>query len=308
MEIGIETDAVVFDNECRRMKPITPRAAADNAPHSARGKSLESDNESDPSGTAQDDKSNNVSESSKMRTTPRKRNPSSTTSTPRQNGRCSSPEVRPLSRSLPSKDHVCGTGEVGRKFAAAKAKSDNRAASVNPKKQSAKEEILKKRVTENPDISRLCNGSSLENKLTLTKTEKLVTKETFFKRSASARALSAAAPRKLDATGSRSSTTDALTHDRSNCSNSAPLQPLSAHSQTSDSEPVLEHLVTVQPAPGTFKDPHAYIRDTSPDEHITGENSVDDHNGDTSQLQNLEAYSVLQGEAQPPLQVRLLQP
>jgi hypothetical protein len=282
VQIGIEINSMVFDGECRRaMKPVKPSVPADNPPRSARAKSsLESDYESDPSSTTQNDKSNDVPESRNIKPTARKRNPSSKSPSPhiqRQNGRCSSPEARPPSRSSPSKDH-CKTGEVGRRSVAAKAKKDSRVTPTNPRAQLAKEETLRKRVTENPDDSRLCK-SSLESKPTLTNTEKPAAKEKISIRSTGARARSPAAPRKVHV--SRSST-------------------------TSGSEPVLEHLVTVQPEPGRSKNPHAHTRHTPTEVQKTPGDSAGVHCGISSEPQNLEAYSLIPDEAQPLLQVRLL--
>jgi hypothetical protein len=308
VQIGIEINSMVFDGECRRaMKPVKPSVPADNPPRSARAKSsLESDYESDPSSTTQNDKSNDVPESRNIKPTARKRNPSSKSPSPhiqRQNGRCSSPEARPPSRSSPSKDH-CKTGEVGRRSVAAKAKKDSRVTPTNPRAQLAKEETLRKRVTENPDDSRLCK-SSLESKPTLTNTEKPAAKEKISIRSTGARARSPAAPRKVHV--SRSSTTDAVTLDTSDGSNSALLQPAApALPQTSGSEPVLEHLVTVQPEPGRSKNPHAHTRHTPTEVQKTPGDSAGVHCGISSEPQNLEAYSLIPDEAQPLLQVRLL--
>lgn len=262
---------------------------------------MESDYESDPSSCTQNDKSNDVRESRKTRTTTRKRNPSSKSPTPdiqRQNGRCLSPEARSSSRSSPSKDQ-CKTGEVGRKSAVVKAKKDSRV-TPNLKAQLAKEETIKKRVTEIPNDSRLCK-SSLENKPSLNNTEKPAAKETFSIRSTGIRARSPAAPRKMDV--SRSSTTDAVTIDTANGLNSALLQPASALPQTSDSEPSLEHLVMVQPEPGRSKDSHVDIRHTSPEMQKTKRDSLGDHCGDNLEPENLETSIP---EVQPLRQVRLL--
>ena len=298
---------MAFDRECRRaLKPVKPRVAADIAPRSTRAKStLESDYESDPSNTTQNDKSNNVRESKKIRTTKWKRIPSSKSLTPdiqRQNGRCLSPEDRPSSRSSPREDNACGTGEVGRKSVVTKANRDSKTTPTNFKAQIGKEDTLKKRVTENPDVSRLC-GSSTENKPALTNTEKPAAKEIVSIRSAGERASSPAAPRKLDV--SHSSITVAVTLEMSDGSNSAPHQPASAQTQTSDSEPVLEYLGTAQPEQGRFKDSHVNIRHASPELEKTKEDSVSDHCVNISGLENLEACSIIPDDSQPLLQVRL---
>ncbi|KAG0626322.1 hypothetical protein M758_2G118800 [Ceratodon purpureus] len=298
-------DRNLAKDQSKEKKPVKPRVAADNTPRSARAKStLESDYESDPSSCTQNDKSNDVRESRKVRASTRKSNPSSKSPTPdiqRRNGRCVSPEARSTSRSSPSREH-CKTGEVGRKSPVVKAKKDSRVTPSSPKAQLAKEEILKKRVTEIPDDSRLRKSSS-ENRPTLNNAEKPATKETFSIRSAGARSRSPAAPRKLDV--NRSSSSDAVTLDTSKSLDSA-LQPALTQPQISASEPILEHHEMVQPEPGISKDSHVDIPHTSPEVQKTERDSLGDHCGDSSEPKNLDVCIAVLEEAEPLHQMSIL--